>query len=565
MRIWTQITESIYKLPSYGFEQAKCTAALSLNQGRENHRDDFFWHQPLSIPSVVLRMVCGLVFASFLLHANIVNAQDPKLILTPKPLASPHINGPKIYGARMGHSFLYRIPCTGAHPIQFSAKDLPASLQLDSATGIISGSAPRKAGKYSITLTAKNSAGTQHRTFKLVVGERLGLTPQMGWNDWYTHYDRITAEEVRQAAEAMIESGMADYGYQFIGIDDAWAAKPSSDDPALNIPPRDASGALVSNKNFPDMKGLTDYIHSKGLKVGIYTSPGPLTCAKHEGSYGHEELDARRFADWGFDLLKYDYCSYSKVVPNPSLEDLKKPYIKMGEIIKNLDRDIVFNICQYGKGDVWNWGATVGGNSWRTTGDLGNAKDADLPGFYQIGFANALHAQSAGPGGWNDPDYLILGRAKNSHNRKAAPEPTHLTGDEQYSYMSMWALMASPLFFSGDMGALDEFTLNILCNSEVIDIDQDPLGRQGRIVRKNENEFIMAKQLEDGALAVGLFNVSGVSRTLTVTLGDLGIHGRRKLHDVWRQRDLFTSNKNVTVQVPSHGVVLVRLDRLHTR
>jgi alpha-galactosidase len=524
-----------------------------------------FRQKSVSISSVILRMAWRLVFASFLVHADVVNAQDTKMILTPKPPASPRINGPKIYGARMGHSFLYRISCTGVRPIQFSAKDLPASLQLDSTTGIISGTAPGNAGEYSITLVAKNSAGTQHRTFKLVVGERLGLTPQMGWNDWYTHYDHITAEKVRQAADAMIESGMADYGYQFIGIDDGWATKPSSDDPALNLPPRDASGAIVANKNFPDMKGLTDYIHSKGLKVGIYTSPGPLTCARYEGSYEHEELDARRFADWGFDLLKYDYCSYSKVAPNPSLDDLKKPYIRMGEIIKNLDRDVVFNMCQYGKGDVWDWGATVGGNSWRTTGDLGNVKAAELPGFYQIGFANALHAQSAGPGGWNDPDYLILGQTGNSHNRKAAPEATHLTADEQYSYMSMWALMASPLFFSGDMGTLDEFTLNILCNSEVIDIDQDPLGRQGSIVRKNENEFILAKQLEDGALVVGLFNLSGTPRKLTVSWDELGIHGRRKLHDVWRQRDLSTSNKTAVVQIPSHGVVLVRLDRLHAK
>lgn len=564
IRIWIKNAQPIYKLRFHGSEQARCAATLLLNQGRENHRDDFFL-QSVSILSVVLRMVCGLVFASFLGHANVMNAQDPTLILTPKPPAFPHINGPKVYGARMGHSFLYRIPCTGVRPILFSARDLPSSLQLDSATGIISGAAPDKAGEYSITLTAKNSAGIQHRIFRLVVGERLGLTPQMGWNDWYTHYDRITAENVRQAADAMIESGMADYGYQFIGIDDGWAAKPSSDDPALNIPPRDASGAILANKNFPDMKELTDYIHSKGLKVGIYTSPGPLTCAKYEGSYEYEELDAHRFADWGFDLLKYDYCSYSKVAPNHSLDDLKKPYARMGEIVKNLDRDVVFNICQYGKGDVWNWGATVGGNSWRTTGDLGNVKDAELPGFYQIGFANAAHAQSAGPGGWNDPDYLILGRTGNSHNRKAAPEATHLTADEQYSYMSMWALMASPLFFSGDMGALDEFTLNILCNSEVIDIDQDPLGRQGRIVRKNENEFIMARQLEDGALAVGLFNVSRASRTLTVPWNDLRLHGHRKLHDVWRQRDLSISNKKIVVQVPGHGVVLIRLDRLHAR
>lgn len=480
-------------------------------------------------------------------------------VLTPKAGPAPKINGPKVYGARPGKPFLYRIPCTGQRPIRFTASKLPSPLKLDSATGIITGRTPEKRGEYVVTLQAANGHGKASRAFKIVVGDTLALTPPMGWNHWYTHYNRITDKLMREAADVMVSSGMADYGYQYVSIDDCWMIKPGSTDPMLMGEPRDVAGAVRTNRNFPDMKALTDYIHSKGLKAGTYTSPGPLTCAGYAGAYEHEEIDARKIAEWGFDLLKYDWCSYRKIAPEKTLEEFQKPYRKMGAILKGLDRDIQMNLCQYGMGDVWKWGKEAGGHSWRTTGDLGLEKGTRLPGFYHIGMRNAEHFEFAGPGGWNDPDYILIGVIGNAHNISEEPKPTSLTPDEQYSYMSMWSLMASPLFFSGDMGRLDEFTLNVLCNAEVIDVNQDVLGKQARLVRRTDDEFVLAKPLEDGSIAVGLFNIGEAPRAMTVTWVDLGLAGKRKARDVWRQQDIGVFADAYKAEVPRHGVAMVRL------
>jgi alpha-galactosidase len=259
----------------------------------------------------------------------------------------------------------------------------------------------------------------------------------------------------------------------------------------------------------------------------------------------------------GFDFLKYDWCSYGSVAGGRDREHLLRPYKLMSGELRKQPRDIVLNLCQYGMGSVWEWGATVG-NCWRTTGDLGLSKGAELPGFYSIGMSNAKHWSFAKPGGWNDPDYLLIGWVGNAHGMQEG-KPTTLNPNEQYSYMSMWALMAAPLIFSGDMEKLDPFTLNILCNAEVIDIDQDPLGKQGRIVRQNRNEFILAKPLADGSTAVGLFNLAPTPRKMTVTLVDLGIDGPVATRDPWRQQALGILTGSVTTTVPRHGVQLVRL------
>ncbi len=481
-------------------------------------------------------------------------------ILTPKPGPEPRINGPKVYGARPGRPFLYRIPCTGERPMTFAAQGLPASLKLDGSKGIISGTAPATPGEYAVTLNARNGRGTAKRSLRIVIGDRLALTPPMGWNDWYTHYDRITDQDMRRAADVMITSGMADAGYQYVNIDDCWMVKPGSADPMTGGEPRDPGGAIRPNRRFPDMKALTAYIHSKGLKAGLYTSPGPLTCARFTGSHGHEEIDAKTFAAWGFDFLKYDWCSYGRVPGvGKSPDDLRKPYALMGSILRGLDRDIVLNLCQYGMGEVWKWGGEVGGHCWRTTGDLGLERDTRLPGFYSIGFKNAEHFEYAGPGRWNDPDYILIGWVGNARSTEDPPKLTALTPDEQYSYMSMWALMAAPLFYSGDMGRLDDFTLNVLCNAEVIDIDQDPLGKQGRIVRHTADEFILAKPMEDGSLALGLFNLSDTDRPISITWADLGLSGPRNVRDVWRQKDAGSADGRYSASVGGHGVALVLL------
>jgi alpha-galactosidase len=499
-----------------------------------------------------------VLLAPWMACATVPGESQPEL-LTPKAPPAPRINGPKIYGARPGHPFLFRIPCTGTRPIHFSAKGLPKSLRLDENTGIISGNAPEHRGEYSVTLQAANSLGKAFRPFKIVIGDTLGMTPQMGWNDWYTHYDHVSDSDIRKAADAMIASGMADYGYQFVDIDDAWQRKPDSADGVFAKPVRDPDGNILPNSRFPNMARLTEYIHSLGLKAGIYTSPGPTTCAGAEGSYHHEEADAHQFAKWGFDLLKYDMCSYGDLINEKTQAEYEKPYILMGKILKGLDRDVVFNLCQYGKGDVWKWGRQDGGNSWRTTGDVGVAPNSILPGFYFVGFENAAHDSSAGPGGWNDPDYILIGTVGDANNTEQQAVPTSLTPDEQYSYMSMWSLMAAPLFFSGDMTKLDAFTLNILCNSEVIDIDQDPLGKQGIVVHRSSQELILGKPLEDGSIAVGLFNLTEEPSSITVDWNQLARTGRQTVRDIWRQKDIGIFENNFESRVPPHGVVLVRI------
>jgi alpha-galactosidase len=511
------------------------------------------------------RIYCTALLLAALSAPQLCSADDARPILTPKPPAAAKINGPTVYGARPGHPFLYRIPCTGVRPVHFAAQGLPPSLSLDAGTGIISGVTPNKPGVYAVTLVASNAKGKSSRLFRIVVGDTLALTPPMGWNSWYTEYETTTGKQVRQAADVMISSGMADFGYQYVNVDAGWAVKPSSKDPELGGAPRDQQGAIRPNGRFQDMAALAAYIHGKGLKTGLYSSPGPLECADFTGSYQHEEIDAKTFAAWGFDFLKYDWCSYSQIAPkNPALADYRKPYDLMGGILKKQDRDIVFNLCQYGMGEVWTWAPDAGGNSWRTTDDLGATKGSRLPGFYSVALANASHAGYAGPGHWNDPDYVLIGAVGDAFkwDQPQKPLPTSLTADEQYSYMSMWALMASPLFFGGDMSQLDDFTLGILCNSEVIDVDQDTLGWQGRVVRQSADEFILEKPLEDGSVAVGLFNLSESSRKMSVSLNDLGLDGSWKVRDLWRQKETGSISGALSAEVAPHGVAFVRLSSL---
>jgi alpha-galactosidase len=504
---------------------------------------------------------------AFLTSAWAQTNVEEAVILTPPPAHEPHINGPLVYGVRPGSPFLYRIPCTGDRPVKFSTKNLPAGLTLDADSGIITGTIAN-AGTNRVTIIAQNARGKAKREFRIVAGSQLALTPPMGWNSWYIYYRQVSESAMRRAADQMIASTMADYGYQYVNIDDCWAGQPGSTNAEAGEPVRAADGQILPNKRFPDIKGMVDYIHAKGLKAGIYTSPGAKTCAGFEGSWQHEAQDARTFARWGFDFLKYDWCSYGKVFQpgdarltnTVSLKEArgvtgyKFPYELMWREVQKADRDIVFNLCQYGMGEVWTWGGDVG-NCWRTTGDLGAARDTKLPGFYSIAFSNEKHWQYARPGAWNDPDYILIGWI--GINNGKTTRHTKLTPNEQYSYMSLWALMASPLFFSGDMTQLDPFTLNVLCNSEVIGVDQDPLGHQAHVLRQNDNELVLVRDLEDGSKAVGLFNLGETSAKLTVSRADLGLTGKQYVHDLWRQKDLGKFKGEFQTEVPRHGVAFV--------
>jgi alpha-galactosidase len=492
-------------------------------------------------------------------HPSIVGPpREEAIVLTPAPPPQPRINGARIFGVRPGHPFLFTIPATGVRPMKYSVKSLPKGLTVDLENGQITGriDAP---GQYTVTFVAANRLGKTRRKFRIVCGDTLALTPHMGWNSWYVWENHVTEKIMREAADAMVSSGLINHGYQYVNIDDCWAVRRDSKNPTLQGEPRDAQGRINSNPRFPDMRALTGYIHSKGLKAGIYTSPGPRTCALHEGAYQHEELDAARFADWGFDFLKYDWCSYGEIATNADRATLQKPYRLMAEILKRQNRDIVFNLCQYGMGNVWEWGKEVGGNSWRTAGDLGITFEGIASGLFRDGFdvytRNQLY-RFGGPGGWNDPDYLLLGYLSNWKGQTA---PTPLTPNEQYTQMSLWCLQSAPLILSGDITRLDPFTLGLLSNDEVIDVDQDPLGEPGRQVAAGDDLEVWAKNLEDGSKAVGLFNRSECESTVSVRWADLGIHGRRFVRDLWRQENLGKFDSQFSATVPRHGVVLVRV------
>ncbi|MBN2512783.1 MAG: NPCBM/NEW2 domain-containing protein [Sedimentisphaerales bacterium] len=512
------------------------------------------------------------------LKITMINNGKPKLdippiedavILTPKPAASPRINGAKVFGVRPGSPFLFRIAATGDRPMTFSADGLPSGLTLDSETGQITGKL-EKAGEYKVMLHAKNALGRADREFRIICGSQIGLTPAMGWNSWNCFASAVTAESIKAAADAMVKSGLIDHGWTYINIDDFWQVHRDSKDPTLQGPKRSPDGRILPNPRFADMKGLVDYVHGKGLKIGIYSVPGPWTCGGCVGSFGHELQDAQQYAEWGFDYLKYDWCSY-----NPAFEDRRDdkdwnpytspniqysggdhpikgraPFKRMHEALAQQPRDIIYSLCQYGMGNVWEWGTEVGGNSWRTTQDINDSWNS-MSG---IGFRQAGLEKHAGPGHFNDPDMLVVG-----HVGWGNPKPTKLTPNEQYTHISLWSLLASPLLIGCDMTKLDEFTLNLLTNDEVIEVNQDPLGRQaGRITQEGTRE-VWAKQMEDGSMAVGLFNRSQREQTVTITWSDLEITGQQSVRDLWRQKDLGKFTGQFQAQVGRHGVVLVKI------
>lgn len=475
---------------------------------------------------------------------------EPAYILTPKAPASPRINGPKIYGARPGNDFIYRIPATGERPMKFSVKGLPKGLSLNKSTGVITGKTPAE-GRYETVITAKNSKGEASRNFTIVAGKQIALTPPLGWNSWNCFACAIDQEKVMAAADAMEKSGLADYGWSYINIDDCWMIESESEDPILGGAPRDEKGNMKTNKKFPDVKALTDYVHSRGLKIGIYSGPGPRTCAGYTACYQHEEADAKQFAEWGFDYLKYDWCDYERIAKDHSLPELKKPYLVMREALDKAGRDIVYSLCQYGMGDVWRWGAEVGGNCWRTTGDITD----NWSSVESIGFSQSGLEYFSGPGHWNDPDMLVVGKV----GWGPALHPTNLTPNEQYTHISLWALLASPLLIGCDMTQLDDFTFSLLTNNEVLDINQDPLGMQAGRISKNGNIEIWAKNLEDGSKAVGIFNRGMKQESAVMKRSDLGMNGNYTIRDVWKQEDLGPLTDSYTTVVPSHGVKLLRI------
>jgi len=357
----------------------------------------------------------------------------------------------------------------------------------------------------------------------------LAMTPPMGWNSWNHFGEYIDDRTVREIADALVNSGMATAGYVYVNIDDTWEGD------------RDANGKISPNGKFPDMKGLADYLHKRGLKLGIYSSPGVLTCAGYAGSFGHEEQDAQTFAEWGVDYLKYDWCSAGQTY---SIAERRASCQRMGEALLRCGRPIVYSLSESSPGsEVWIWGPLAGANLWRTTGDI-HDNWAEMS---EIGFNQDRFASFARPGYWNDPDMLEVGNGG-------------MTGTEYRTHFSLWCLLAAPLLAGNDLRSMPADSLAILTNPELIAVDQDVLGRQGTRRLSREGIEVWTKPLHDGSLALGIFNRSAQAREAKLTWADLGLASPPgKVRDLWARCDQAVAKDGLVGTIPAHGVIALRI------
>jgi alpha-galactosidase len=362
---------------------------------------------------------------------------------------------------------------------------------------------------------------------KIVAYNGLAKTPPMGWNSWNHFAGRVNDSIVRAMADRLVSSGLAKAGYVYINIDDCWEGH------------RDAGGNIIPNDKFPDMKALAGYVHRRGLKLGIYSSPGPLTCGGYPGSYGHEEQDANTYAAWGIDYLKLDWCSAERIYTK---DDLQAAYQKMGDALAHCGRPIVYSLCEYGMNDVWQWGPQVGANLWRTTGDIQDNWNS----MATIGFNQSHLAAYAGPGHWNDPDMLEVGNGG-------------MTRTEYRTHFSLWCLLAAPLIAGNDLDKMSAGTLAILGNKEAIAVDQDVLGQAAIQLLKNGDLQIWVRQLQDGSKAVGIFNLGDTVETGTLNLADLKIGDKARIRDLWLHQNLGVFVKQYTAPIDAHGVILLKV------
>jgi alpha-galactosidase len=559
-----------------------------------------FAAKPSRLRSLISFSVCSLIFGTLAMispaGAQTTQPISPErlaAIRTPAAPATPRINGARAFGVRPGRPFIFHIAATGDKPITYSAAGLPAGLTLDAATGNITGSTS-DAGPHAVTLTATNAKGSDTSTLNIVVGDTICLTPPMGWNSWNFFAGRVTQADIKGAADSMVKTGLVDHGWTYINIDDTWEA-----------PARD--GKIQSDpKKFPDMKGLSDYIHSQGLKFGIYSSPGPTTCARFLATYQHEDQDAQSYADWGVDYVKYDWCSYGDIAAKITmqryatllsqedgaklqtltmqlaalpqrrrrtadqnaqatsitdqitaienkmdqdkknqidLEILQAPYKVFRTSLDKVNRDIVYSLCQYGDGNVSSWGGAIGGNLWRTTTDI----SANWRSMSNLGFnLQSKLTDYAKPGNWNDPDMLEVGNGS-------------LTPDENYTHMTLWCMLAAPLLIGCDMPHMDAFTVSLFSNDEVLAVDQDSLGKQGYRLTQDGASEVWVKPLADGTWAVALFNRGAATAKVSATWADLKLSGPQPVRDLWREKDLTPDPAGISADVASHGAEIYKV------
>jgi alpha-galactosidase len=523
-----------------------------------------------------LSLFAALLCAGLLPAGTTTGAAEPSRILTPPAPALPRVNGPSLFGVRPGAPVRYTIPATGQRPMTYAVTGLPTGLAVDSATGQITGTLSHP-GEYKVTLRATNALGSAEKPFRIVVGDRIALTPPMGWSSWNCWGDAVSQENVLSSARAMAAKGLREHGWSYVNIDDGWQG------------PRGGEfNAIQPNKKFPDMKALADEIHALGLKFGLYSSPWRGTYAGYiggssdnaDGTYpwvlagdvnevyhlnkdpkakdakptwvnwvfglhSFATQDARQWAKWGVDYLKYDW--FPNDIPHVT---------EMTDALRATGRDIVYSLSNTGLYDSAPEYMRLA-NVWRTTGDIVDTWDS----VSRNGFSQDRWAAYTGPGHWSDPDMLVLGQV----GWGPSLHPTRLTADEQYAHMSLWCLLSSPLLLGCDLSQIDDFTLSLLTNDEVLAIDQDALGRQATQFSNQEGKVIYAKTLEDGSLAVGLFNRTDSATKMQVKWGPWGtiptahVGTTFRVRDLWRQQDLGDFKDSFETPVPAHGVVLVRL------
>lgn len=473
--------------------------------------------------------------------------------LTPPSPAAPRINGPAVFGVRPGSPVFFTIPATGERPMTFAAEGLPEGLALDASTGRITGKLA-KTGTNAVTLTARNAKGEDKRLFKIIVGDRIALTPPMGWSSWNCFGKEITQGKILAIAKAMAESGLSRHGWSYINIDDGWQGHRSG--PSL---------AMQGNTNFPDMKGMVDAIHGLGLKAGIYSTPwitsyagfpggsadnaeGAWKKGHGMGKYSFADADAKQWADWGFDYLKYDW------------HVLDRPHVaEMSQALRKSGRDLVYSLSNSAPfAGAKDWAELA--ESWRTTGDIYDVWDnGDKNWHYgvsELGFSQDRWAPFAGPGHWNDPDMLVVGRVGWGGRQK----PTRLTPDQQYTHISLWCLLSAPLILGCDLTKLDPFTLGLLTNDEVLAVNQDELGAQAVRVGTNGAVDFYLKPLADGSFAFGVFNRGETAAKVSLNKYHMmGLPERAVARDLWRQKDLPDFGKESMMTVPPGGVVLLKV------
>ena len=470
-----------------------------------------------------------------------------KYALTPQAPATPRFNGAPVWGVRPGSPVIYRFPVSGERPMKFTCVDLPAGLQLTEDEGVLSGKI-EQSGDLSFTVVAENAKGRASQRFTLKVGDdKIGQTPPMGWNSWNCWGLTVTQEKVMASTQALIDKGLADYGYSYINIDDGWEAGG-----------RNPDGTLDANEKFPSMKGLADWLHERGLKFGIYSAPGATTCGGYLGSLDYEKEDAEVWNRWGVDYLKYDWCSYEQVRVRENdwgYASCVRPYLLMQKYLRQQPRDIFYSLGPLGGTQVYLWGLYCDGNSWRTAQDINDTwKSISDVGFRQ----QAGKSQYSSIGHWNDPDMLVVGKVGYGLGEDTQGlRETRLTPDEQYTHITLWSLVSSNMLIGCDIAQMDDFTLNLLCNNEVNAINQDLLGKQADRVAKEGDIEVWSRPLADGAIAVGLFNVGETDRQVDMEALIPSTEPARTIRDVWRQKDLKPSELKCTI--PLHGCRLLKV------